>query len=150
MYFEWIGRGCFSLYFVLSYLLWIAHLLCERRSIDRTTLNLCVYWYIFHWLLTRGLSRFSLLSFYVYTCLFSILTSGIRARFNDGVRFSGSIIDDWTRLEGGVHLDGCSSSCNLFNRSEDFVGEIVSERFSVLRHKFCKGDFGEEKQVVED
>ena len=33
-------------------------------------------------------------SFRVYTCLFTVLTSGIRARFNDGVRFSGSIIDD--------------------------------------------------------
>ena len=31
-----------------------------------------------------------------------------------------------------------------------FVGEIVSERFAVLTHKFCKGDYGEEKQVVED
>ena len=89
-------------------------------------------------------------SFRVYTCLFFILTSGIRARFNDGVRFSGSIIDDWTRLERGVHLGGCSSSCNRFDSIEDFVGEIVSERFSVLRHKFCKGDYGEEKQVVED
>ena len=28
---------------------------------------------------------------------------------------------------------------------KNFVGEIVSERFSVLRHKFCKGDYGEEK-----
>ena len=53
-------------------------------------------------------------------------------------------------LERGVHLDGCSSSRNLFDSNEDFVGEFVSERFSVLRHKFCKGDFGEEKQVVED
>ena len=31
-----------------------------------------------------------------------------------------------------------------------FVGEIILERFSVLRHKFYKGDYGEEKQVVED
>ena len=37
-----------------------------------------------------------------------------------------------------------------FDNNEDFVGEIVSEMFSVLRHKFCKGDYGEEKQVVED
>ena len=44
----------------------------------------------------------------------------------------------------------CSSSGNLFDSNEDFVGEIVLERFSVLRHKFCKGDYGEEKQVVED
>ena len=44
----------------------------------------------------------------------------------------------------------CSSSSNLFDSNEDFVGEIVSERFFVLRHKFCKGDYGEEKQVVED
>ena len=45
-------------------------------------------------------------SFRIYTCLFSVLTSGIRARFNDGVRFSGSIIDNWTRLERCVHLGG--------------------------------------------
>ena len=44
----------------------------------------------------------------------------------------------------------CSSSSYFFDSNEDFVGEIVSERFSVLRHKFCKGDYGEEKQVVED
>ena len=44
----------------------------------------------------------------------------------------------------------CSSSHNLFDSNEDFVGEIFSEKFSVLRHKFCKGDYGEEKQVVED
>ena len=44
----------------------------------------------------------------------------------------------------------CSSNINLFYSNEDFVGEIVSERFSVLRHKFYKGDYGEEKQVVED
>ena len=44
----------------------------------------------------------------------------------------------------------CSSSSNLFDSNEDFVGEIVSERFFVLRNKFCKGDYGEEKQVVED
>ena len=52
-------------------------------------------------------------------------------------------------LERGVHLDGCSSSRNLFESNEDFVGEIVSERFFVLRHKFCKGDYEEKKQVVE-
>ena len=34
----------------------------ERRSIDRTTLNLCVFWYISRCLLTRGLSRFALLA----------------------------------------------------------------------------------------
>ena len=79
-----------------------------------------------------------------------VTTTGIRAKFNDGFKFSGSMIDDWTKLEGGVHIDGCSSSLNLFDSNEDFVGEIVSERFSVLRHKFCKGDYGEEKQVVED
>ena len=82
--------------------------------------------------------------------LISVLTSGIRVRFNDGVRFSGSIIDDRTRLERGVHLDGCSCSRNLFDSNEDFVGEIVSERFSVLRQKFCKGDYEEKKQVVKD
>ena len=44
----------------------------------------------------------------------------------------------------------CTSSSNLFYSNEDFVWEIVSERFFVLRHKFCKGYYGEEKQVVED
>ena len=44
----------------------------------------------------------------------------------------------------------CSSSSNLFDSNEDFVGEIVSERFSVLRHLFCKGDYGEKKKVVDD
>ena len=32
--------------------------------------------------------------FRIYTCLFFVLTSGIRDKFNEGVRFSGSIIDD--------------------------------------------------------
>ena len=41
-------------------------------------------------------------------------------------------------------------AATFFDSNEDFVGEIVSESFSVLRHKFCKGDYGEEKQVVED
>ena len=77
-----------------------------------------------------------------------VLTSGIKARFNDGVRFSDSIIDYRTRLERGVHLGGCSSSYTFFDSNEDFVGEIVSKRFFVLRHKFCKGDYGEEKKVV--
>ncbi|WMV20989.1 hypothetical protein MTR67_014374 [Solanum verrucosum] len=31
-----------------------------------------------------------------------------------------------------------------------FVGEIVSEKFSVLIHKFDGGYYGEEKQAVED
>ena len=31
-----------------------------------------------------------------------------------------------------------------------FVGEIILERFSVLRHKFFKGGYGEEKQAIED
>ena len=44
----------------------------------------------------------------------------------------------------------CSSSSNLFDSNEDFVGEIVSEIFFVLRHKFFNGDYGEEKQVVKD
>ena len=89
-------------------------------------------------------------SFRVYTCLFSVLTSGIKARFNDGVRFSGSIIDDWTRLERCVHLSGVVLAITFFDSNEDFVGEIISERFFVLRHKFCKGDYGEEKQLFED
>ena len=41
-------------------------------------------------------------------------------------------------------------AATFFDSNEDFVGEIVSERFFVLRHKFCKEDYGEEKQVVED
>ena len=53
-------------------------------------------------------------------------------------------------LERSVHLDGYICSSNLFDSTEDFVGEIVSERFSVLRHIFCKGDYGEGNQLVED
>ena len=41
-------------------------------------------------------------------------------------------------------------AATFFDSNENFVGEIVSRGFSVLRHKFCKGDYGEEKQVVED
>ena len=41
-------------------------------------------------------------------------------------------------------------AATFINSNEDFSGEIFSERFYVLRHKFCKGDNGEEKQVVED
>ena len=89
-------------------------------------------------------------SFRIYTCLFSILTSGIRSKFNYGVRFSGSIIDDWTRLERCVHLGGVVLEITFFDSNEDFLAEIVSERFFVMRHKFCKGDYGEKKQVVED
>ena len=125
-------------------------LLCGRRSIDRTALNLCVFWYISRCLVTRGLSRFALLASAFTPAYFSVLTSGIRSRINDGVRFCGSINSDWSRLEGGVHLDGCSSSRNLFGSNEDFVGEIIPERFSVLRHKFFTGGYGEEKQAVED
>ena len=50
-----------SLCILYSHVYSIAHLLCGRRSIDRTTLNLCVFWYISRCLLTRGLSRFALL-----------------------------------------------------------------------------------------
>ncbi|KAH0731160.1 hypothetical protein KY289_002348 [Solanum tuberosum] len=46
----------------------------------------------------------------------------------------------------GVHLGGCSSSRNLFYSNEDFVGETVSERFSVSRCRFDGGDYGEEMQ----
>ena len=70
----------------------------------------------------------------VYTCLFPVLTSGIRARFNDEVRFSGSIIEYWTRLERGVHLDGWSSRHKLFDSNEDSVGEIVSEEKQVVEY----------------
>ena len=47
-------------------------------------------------------------------------------------------------------MAGVVLAATFFDSNEDFVGEIVSERFSVLRHKFCKGDYGKEKQVVED
>ena len=60
------------------------------------------------------------------------------------------IIDVRTRLERCVHLGGVVLAVTFFDGNENFAGEIVSERFFVLRHKFCKGDFGEEKQVVED
>ena len=36
----------------------------------------------------------------------------------------------------------------FFDNNEDFVGEIVSERFSVLRQKFCKGDYGERSKLL--
>ena len=45
---------------------------------------------------------------------------------------------------------GIVLAATFFIVMEIFVGEIFSERFFVLRHKFCKGDYGEEKQVVED
>ena len=90
-------------------------------------------------------------SFRIYTCLFPVLTSGIRARFNDGVRFSGSIIDNWTRLERCVHLGGvvlaitfltvmkilleklfqrCSLCCDI-----NFVYEIMERRSKLLKIK---------------
>ena len=47
-------------------------------------------------------------------------------------------------------LAGVVLATTFFDSNEDFVGEIGSERFSVLRHRFCKGYYGEEKQVVED
>ena len=47
-------------------------------------------------------------------------------------------------------LAGVVLAATFSDSIEDFVGEIVLERFSVLRHKVCKGDYGEEKQVVED
>ena len=47
-------------------------------------------------------------------------------------------------------LTGVVLATTFSDSNEDFVREIVSERFSVLRHKFCKGDYGEEKEVVED
>ena len=47
-------------------------------------------------------------------------------------------------------MAGVVLATTIFYSNEDFVREIVSERFFVLRHKFCKGDYGEEKQVVED
>ena len=47
-------------------------------------------------------------------------------------------------------LTGVVLATTFFDNNEDFVGEIVSERFSVLRHKIFKKDYLEEKQVVED
>ena len=47
-------------------------------------------------------------------------------------------------------MTGVVLAANFFDSNEDFVGEIISERFFELRHKFCKGDYGEKKQVVED
>ena len=47
-------------------------------------------------------------------------------------------------------MAGVVLATTFFDSNEDFVGEIVSERFSVLRHKICKGDYGEEKQVIEN
>ena len=47
-------------------------------------------------------------------------------------------------------LKGVVLAAIFFDSNENFVGEIVSERFSLLRHKFFKGDFREENQVVED
>ena len=46
-------------------------------------------------------------------------------------------------------MTGVVLATTFFDSNEDFVGEIVTERFSVLRHRFCKRDYGEEKQVVE-
>ena len=45
-------------------------------------------------------------------------------------------------------LAGVVLASTFFDSNEDFVGEIVSERFSVLRHKFCKGEYGVDKEVV--
>ena len=47
-------------------------------------------------------------------------------------------------------LAGVVLAATFFDNNEDFVGEIISESFSMLRHKFCKGDFGEDKRVFED
>ena len=54
------------------------------------------------------------------------------------------------RLERGVHLGGVVLAVTFLTSNEDFVGKIVLERYFVLRHKFCKRDYWEEKQVVED
>ena len=47
-------------------------------------------------------------------------------------------------------LTGVVLDATFFTVMKNFGGEIVSKMFSVLRHKFCKGDYGEEQQVVED
>ena len=47
-------------------------------------------------------------------------------------------------------LTGVVLATTFFDSNEDLVGEIVLEMFSVLRHKFCKWDYGDEKQVVKD
>ena len=39
-------------------------------------------------------------------------------------------------------------AATFFDTNEDFVGEIVSERFSVLRHKFCKGDLERRNKLL--
>ena len=91
-------------------------------------------------------------SFRIYTCLFPVLTSGIKARFNDRVRFSGSIIDDWTRLERCVHLGGVVLAVTfltvmkillekLFQRDSlcwdiNFVKEIMERRSKLLKIKW--------------
>ena len=47
-------------------------------------------------------------------------------------------------------MAGVVLAATFFDSNEDFFGEIVSEGFSVLRHKFFKGGYGEEKQAIED
>lgn len=60
------------------------------------------------------------------------LTSGIRVR-----------------LRTNIHLGRFSSSRNLFDCNENFVGRF-SERFSVATHGICRGDFTKEIQPDED
>ena len=78
----------------------------------------------------------------IYTCLFPILTSGIRARFNDGVRFSGSIIDDWTRFERCVHLGGVVLAVTFLT-----VMKILLEKF-FQRDSLC-WDINFAKEIME-
>ena len=47
-------------------------------------------------------------------------------------------------------MTGVVLATTFFDSNEDFVGEIVSKWLSVLRHKYCKGDYGDEKQVIKD
>ncbi|WMV28797.1 hypothetical protein MTR67_022182 [Solanum verrucosum] len=54
----------------------------------------------------------------------------------------------WVEVEKS--LGGCSSSRNIFDSNEDFVGETVSKRFSVSRRRFDGGDYGEEMQDSKD
>ena len=45
-------------------------------------------------------------------------------------------------------MTGVVIDTTFFDSNEDFVGEIVSERFFVLRQKFCKGDYGERSKLL--
>ncbi|XP_015164686.1 sugar transport protein 8-like [Solanum tuberosum] len=54
-------------------------------------------------------------------------------------------LERWVFILAGVVL-----AATVLTVMKIFVGEIVSEKFSVLIHRFDGGDYGEEKQAVED